>query len=620
MALNILITSLSSAESDPSVRYYSFRNEFSSDYCDALQETEASIKAALSRYSIDDVVVIGGENVYHEGEDLKSFPLSHGSALYSADRAALSAYGLLQYRLAQFLDELSPDLEAEAGLIPVKTQEKLIAFIRDYQKSDSELKDRKFNRLFDAFAQDKEIFARFREALLKAFPGAEGQSGDYIRWIKNYLYSELKPTSKMELLPVNDKTCIRLIPEDLMGAGGQWVDRMMAMRENIIQDAEDINLYVSLNSSDAADNFIIMNMLDILVSMPGKYIQLKKILTVRSSSQSLAGIIRDDTQGFGLTELTHALRSFLNYGKADMIASIWEKSGARNESIASMIYAMCHVDAGLSTCNLTEMEQGILRLRQLFQSEKLWREFGYYGILFSVVAESIQEDYGPLMEGSGDIPFFDLLKWAYRHQFYQQTLTLIESRFPDILVNSGIFYYCDDESQEQQIIQQFALRRLDLKPYEYYKMDSIEHYFVKNCDRGAPKGKGARGEDAQRVYAAFRAQSVENTNPSLIKGYTACDSLETLENILYAYYHIGDIRNKVNHADTSVLTDRRLIVSESDESTALVMLKESIDFFIISYEKAMAEVQGKKPNIVSITSDEVRIAADHMKFDKRKTN
>ena len=618
MAQNILLTSLSAVENGASLHYYSFPNEFGFDYCAALLETEASIQATLGRYHIDEIVVIGGENTYHEGEDLKSFPLSHGRTLYSKDKESLSTYGLLQYRIAQYSDELDLDQKAEEALIPREMQEKLVAFIRDFREEDPELKTRKFNRLFDAFAQSNQLCSRLWDALLKAYPETREYSDVCAQWIKNYLYSELKPTAKLDLLPVNEKTRIRMIPEDLMGAGGQWIDRMMSIQNNIVQKEEDVNLYVTLNSTDAADTFIVMNILDILVSMPGKHIQLKKLFTVRRPAQSLTGTISDDTEGFGLTELTHALHAFLSYGKADMIANIWEKSGAHNESIASMIYSMRHVDAGLSTCNLTEMEQGILRLRQLFRDEKLWREFGYYGMLFSVVAESIQEDYGALLQGDEDIPFYDLLKWAYRHQFYQQTLTLIESRFPDVLVKSGMFYYCNDERQAEQITNQFALRRLELKPYEYYKMDSIEHYFVKSCDRAATRGKGARGEDTQHVYATIRAQSVESGDSSAIRGFTACDSRETLENILYAYYHIGDVRNKVNHADTSVLASRRLIVSESDESPALVLLRESIDFFIASYEKALAEVQNKKPNVILITSDEVRIAADHMKFDKRR--
>ena len=52
---------------------------------------------------------------------------------------------------------------------------------------------------------------------------------------------------------------------------------------------------------------------------------------------------------------------------------------------------------------------------------------------------------------------------------------------------------------------------------------------------------------------------------------------------------------------------------DSDESTALLTVKDSIDFFIASYEKAMAEVKDKAPQIVRITRDEVKFAANQLK-------
>lgn len=267
-------------------------------------------------------------------------------------------------------------------------------------------------------------------------------------------------------------------------------------------------------------------------------------------------------------------------------------------------------------CNIPEVESGILRLRGLFKGEKLWRDSGYYGVLFSVIAERIRKDYGTLLEGDGEIPFIDLVKWAYRHQFYQQTLTLIEAKAPENLVRSGIFYYCGDENCVDQVARLFAQKRLELKPYEYYKIEDIDHYFIKTYDRQRTRGMGERGEDPQHVYAALRTRSVENNDPSLITGLTACGSMETLQNLLYAYYHIGDVRNKISHADEEAMKDKRLMVSESDEISALVWMKDSIDFFIDSYEKAMAQVQDKKPHVVTITGDYVKMTAEGMKVKK----
>ena len=61
MAQNILLTSLSAAGNDLPLRYFSFQKEFGFDYCDALLDAEAGIKAVLARYDIDEIIVIGGD-------------------------------------------------------------------------------------------------------------------------------------------------------------------------------------------------------------------------------------------------------------------------------------------------------------------------------------------------------------------------------------------------------------------------------------------------------------------------------------------------------------------------------------------------------------------------------
>ena len=618
MARSILLTSLSAMERKLPARYFSLQKEYGFDYCEALLDTEAGIKAMLARYDIDEIVVIGEPGTCEKERSMTSVPLRYGSSLYSSDMTSLSTYDLLLYRIAQYTDELSTDPREKDKYVPEEIREKLIHFIQTFQEKNSELKDRKFNRIFDALAQNDQLYKSFESALFEEFPDLRDYSDYSMRWVKSYLYEALKPSAKLELLPVNENACIRFVSEDGLEDGRQSVDAMMKLEKSIVGDEAEINLYISLSSDDAADTFIVLNMVNILVSRPGSVVHLKKIFTVRPLQRCMTGIIRNDTDAFGVTELFHAIRAFLNYGKADMIADIWEKSGERSESIAGMVYAMRHVDVGLSMCNIPEMKDGIARLRKLFADEKFWQESGNYGPMFSTIAECIRDDYGTLLSGEGDISFIDLVKWAYRHQFYQQTLTLIEASAPENLVKSGIFYYCNDESLTDQVIRQFAKKRLELKPYEYYKMDQIDHYFIKTYNRAGTKGLGARDEDPQRVYAKLRIQSVGNTDPSLITGYTACDSMETLKNVLFAYYNIGFVRNKISHADTdAAVTENRLMTTESDESPAMVWMKDGIDYFIDSYEKAMAEVQNKKTNVILITGDEVRKAADRMKYEKR---
>ena len=66
------------------------------------------------------------------------------------------------------------------------------------------------------------------------------------------------------------------------------------------------------------------------------------------------------------------------------------------------------------------------------------------------------------------------------------------------------------------------------------------------------------------------------------------------------------------------MAERRLIVSESDVSYAMVLMRESIEFFIMSYEKAFEEARNNKPKIVAITADDVRKAADSIRHGKNQ--
>ena len=600
MAQNILLTSLSAVESGLPVRYFSANN--GSGYFDALLDAEAGIKTVLSAYDIDEIVVIGGAGSCGEGDELGAVGLRHGSALQPSDKAPLSAYGLLQYRIAQYAEGQARDRNDEAESLPEEAREKLSGFIRGFREGNAELKSREPGRLFDELAQNDRLCESFWTELFEACPELCGDQVSCRQWVREYLYAELDPSLKTGFMPSNEGAVMRFIAEAEFEDSGQWVDSMMAMEKSIVEDETDVNLYVTLNSDDAADTFIVLNMLDILISMPESHVQLKKIFTVRRLQKRMTGIVRDDTDGFGVTELFHAIRAFLNYGRADMIVDIWKKSGESNESIGDMVYAMRDVDVGLSMCNMKEVERGILRLRELFRSEKFWRDSGYYGVL---------------LEGDGRINFIEMVKWAYRHQFYQQTLTLIESDTPEELVRSGIFYYCSDEADVDHVTDLFVQQRLQLRPHEYFKMDEIDHYFIKSYGRSQIRRSDSRGRDPQRVYAEMRTQSVRNQDPSVITGYTACDSLDTLQDALFAYYRVGYVRNKISHADAHSMENRNQKGQDGDEVSALVWMKDSIELFIGNYEKAAAEVQGKDTNVIIITSGDVRRKAESMRPDRR---
>ena len=614
MNRNILLTSLDALENERPLRYYSVQNEFGCDYCEALQSMEASSKYILSRFPIDEILVIGEAGPSDDAGVGKPIRLRDAGSLYDKDPEDLSAFDLYHYRIAQYIDEMSLEQQAYEKLLSEEHRAKLTAFVADFLAQHSAMEPRRLNRFFDELACSRDLYEQLKDALLEAVPEARRDSRLAMKWIDNYLYMQLKPSAKLEILPVNENICARYTPADKLEDRDYWYNSLLDVDQDVLDGKDVINLYVSLGNDSVVDSHVLLNVLNILISTPGSNVRLKKVFKVAEPAGNLTGMIRDNTSASHTTDLVAAAHAFLNYSKTDMLVDVWENCGEHNERISSLIYAARHVDTGISMCNLKEVEQGIRLLCEQFSDERSWTEVGGYGVLFGVLAGCIQADYAPLLAEDGTMPFIELIKWAYRHHLYQQVLTLIESHAPTHMVNSGIFYYCDDKAQAESVIRLLALQRLELKPYEYYKMDDIGHYFVKNYDRG--NVRIGKNENRSLAYAALRARSMENQDPEKITGHTACSNIETVQNVLYAYYHLGEVRNKISHADFNAMSEQRLIVSENDVSYAMVTMQETIEFFIMSYEKALEEIGDARPKIVFVTADDVRKAADHISRER----
>ena len=111
------------------------------------------------------------------------------------------------------------------------------------------------------FSIQNEFGSDYCDALFDACPELCDKAGFCRQWVRGYLYEELKASAKLELLSVNEAVCIRMIPEDRIEESGAWIDSMTAMQKSIVEGEDDINLYISLNSDDAADTFVVINML-----------------------------------------------------------------------------------------------------------------------------------------------------------------------------------------------------------------------------------------------------------------------------------------------------------------------------------------------------------------------
>ena len=143
-----------------------------------------------------------------------------------------------------------------------------------------------------------------------------------------------------------------------------------------------------------------------------------------------------------------------------------------NVYIERLLNAMRTIDVGISLCDITDIERGINTLRAIFDEGDFIPSDNLIESYFDIIINGIKDDYGVLVTGDR-VNFIDLVKWAYRKGFWQQTLTLIESRAPRDFVHNGIYYYLDSEEDREKVVSIFGEIYYNLRHFEKYKLDAI---------------------------------------------------------------------------------------------------------------------------------------------------
>ncbi len=599
----ILITPLYGA--GVKLHYYFNSNEDRAIYCDALLSAEASCKYVLANYKIDEIITFGSKSTYDPGDDLKSCVLKEGSSFYASDIYSMSTYSLFRYRLAQYLDEINVEAQDIRELLSEERQKEVKAFTDAYFRKYNSDGTKRSNRFFDHLMQDAGIRNDLINSMREKFSDFDANKSAYLTWTFQSLYNNLKDSSKMELLEGNSEVRIRFVPvgEDGTGTFIENITPFMK-KSNSSGEKTAIEIYMCIQSEDAYDTFVMMNLMNLIKAMPESNLSIAKIITTTRNPEGNINKISDDTDKLGITDLLSGIRAFLRYGKTDMLLDYWNMSGQHNTSIERLLYAMRNIDTGISLCDISDIERGINSLRILFSEGADFSGNSFAEKFFGMIAEGIRQDYGKLIT-TDRIEFMDLVKWAYRKGFWQQTLTIIESRAPVDFVSRGFYYYSNSPACSEQVTGVLGQIYFDLKPYEKYKLEDICHYYVKFYNRRLVTHKDD-SKAYQMDYARQRVSELQNEDPEMITAHTIVRDREMLRNLLFAYYYIGDVRNATNHA-IEEFSGFSSIMSDSDVGERMNLISQSINYFIHCYDLVAASVaeSGDVPDVDIVGLDKV---------------
>jgi hypothetical protein len=373
-------------------------------------------------------------------------------------------------------------------------------------------------------------------------------------------------------------------------------------------------LTVCVHNDHASKVFDMLNAMNLSKILPSSRIRISRVVSEVQMNGLPVRVLRDQTEEYGISELLAATGAFLSYGKTDLLVQYWNNANLRNPKIERVLYAMRNIDSGISLCDIADLERGVRSLRDVIRNDLPISGDSIIERYFEIVVDSIRQDYGSLLEGDA-VPFIDLVRWAYRKGFLQQTLTLIESRAPRDFVDKGIYFYADGERTRKHALEILGQIYYDLKPHEKYKLDDVSHYYVKYYSRRrAPR---ADGDAYQMGYAAVRIDELDTRDESLIRAQTVCPDRAALKDLLFAYYHLGDVRNQTNHA-TEEFSGFYTVMPESDPGERKKLITQAIDYFLHCYDTVCELIRGKNAHVVKIETSELADYANTLRSESRR--
>ncbi|MDD6880564.1 MAG: hypothetical protein PUE18_03215 [Firmicutes bacterium] len=597
------------------IRDYGNRSEnqyFMSDdygnlkFCDGLVYGEGEVKKILSSVEIDEIIAIGTSNQCLVAKDVKrlSVPykkmrLNEGIELFISDTDGFSDFDFLRYRLTQFVEGIDIDTADLIGKVDNNRQIEIAHQLKSLFGED-------LSKAFFIFATNEEIRSQVME-MAKTLPNEE------VNWTKRYLYSVLDKKFKISAKTDNSAIPISFVPIT-DEKNRKALNRFNNLIEELLTETDtetEIELYVDLHGFFLEDSFVCMNALYALHEDPNSVIRIKDIIDESIALSGYLYEIRMSSDRYKVQKLMAGIKSFIQNGKTDILREYWSESkkhnqDKKNEYIDSLFLAMSYVDAGISLCAVDELEKGIYGLRKLFNSNETLPESDDEGeALILTLKDGIIKDYGSLITNSDDeIDSFELIKWAYRKKFYQQVITIIESRMPKEMVERGILYPASNEEEKLAYLKAINFHYWDCLQKDRYIFRDLEHYFIKTYGRFGVNYRD-RSMDKTAEYTRLRVEQVfgGSDDNGLLPAKSIIKDKELLTMIMDKYYRLCNVRNTINHA-LGEKTDKE--DTPKCESKIWNEVGTMIGEFIDCYQKVLDNIDEKEFNQLKITQEEFK--------------
>lgn len=322
------------------------------------------------------------------------------------------------------------------------------------------------------------------------------------------------------------------------------------------EDQKTINLYIDMQGGSRSAAQQINAILELLKD---QNVNIKSKYAIPKFNAGKVSVIREVSDQYRAYDLVSAMIEFKSYGRGAGLEEYF--SAEKDENTREVIRLINQISGAISLCNMDAFETALQDMEQLRQSVDSGRI--QLNSEIRIVFEDIIDNYRELL-GEDSNPF-EVIRWCVARKYYQQAITIIESRMPKMLVETEYLYYNHEDKRNfcgQQTDVEAICKNILEKRKQTWK--SVENYlFEEWCKKLKKQGNnllnGMLLNQWKGKYKKNRCDGKFLINDEVSKvsfDYSVYQKKVT-GNSKFLFFavvssQIKDIRNKVNHASAKL--------------------------------------------------------------------
>lgn len=178
-------------------------------------------------------------------------------------------------------------------------------------------------------------------------------------------------------------------------------------------------------------------------------------------NNKVVNTIRDVEGSYKSSRLVSAMTEFKLYGRGAGLAEFFEEE--TDSTTRDIVKLINEISGAIALCNINLFEKALEDMKDL--SKKIQSNRISANSQIRLVFQDMIDDYSELLQ-DGRSPF-DVVEWCVKKRYYQQAVTIIESKMPDMLAKSGFFVWkTDDPLKNIQRPAWQSAKRNDKYPYD----------------------------------------------------------------------------------------------------------------------------------------------------------